>query len=69
MEAKGCMKDIEEVYGYHNLLNIDEGNIRIWQGSFFAIVTVVEITVKGQECHGYTLLKLRDLITVTSMVL
>jgi len=68
MVEEGCMKGIDEVYGYHNIPNFDEGDIRVCEGPFFARVTVVEITVKGQGGHGSAPHKLRDPITAASMV-
>lgn len=36
MVKEGCMKNIDEVYGYHNVPNFDEGDIRVCEGPFFA---------------------------------
>ena len=62
------MKDIDEVYGYHNIPNFDEGDIRVCEGAFFAAVTVVKITITGQGGHGSSPHKLRDPITAAAMV-
>lgn len=47
MIKEGCLDGIDEVYGYHNIPNFDEGDIRICEGGFFAAVTVVKITIHG----------------------
>jgi metal-dependent amidase/aminoacylase/carboxypeptidase family protein len=47
MVKEGCMKNIDEVYGYHNVPNFDEGDIRVCPGPFFAQSTTVDIKIKG----------------------
>ena len=47
MIKEGCLEDIDEVYGYHNIPNFDEGDIRTCEGPFFAAVTTVRITITG----------------------
>ena len=47
MIKEGCLKNIDEVYGYHNVPNFDEGDIRVCEGGFFAGNTQVRITIKG----------------------
>ena len=42
-----CLENIDEVYGYHNIPNFDEGDIRVCEGPFFAAVTQVRIKVVG----------------------
>ena len=66
MCEEGCMKGISEVYGYHNLPNFDEGDIRVCEGGFFAQPTLVKITIKGQGGHGSAPHKLRDPITAAT---
>ena len=51
MVAEGCMEDIDEVYGFHNIPNFDEGDIRVCEGGFFAQSTVVNIEIKGKGGH------------------
>ena len=60
MVKEGCMKNVDEVYGWHNIPNFDEGDIRVCEGAFFAAVTRVEITINGQGGHGSTPHKLID---------
>ena len=68
MVEEGCMKGIEEVYGYHNMPQFDEGDIRVCEGPFFACVSRVKITVHGQGGHGSVPHKLRDPITAATMI-
>ena len=68
MIKEGCLKNIDEVYGFHNMPNFDEGDIRICEGGFFAQSTPVKITIRGQGGHGSTPHKLRDPITAASYV-
>jgi hippurate hydrolase len=39
MIEEGCLTNIFEIYGYHNVPNFDEGNIRVCEGGFFAYAT------------------------------
>ena len=68
MIKEGCLKDIDEVYGYHNIPNFDEGDIRVCEGPFFAAVTKVNIKVLGQGGHGSVPHKIRDPITAAAMI-
>ena len=52
MIEDGCLKNIDEVYGFHNIPNFDEGDIRVCEGGFFANSTTVDITINGQGGHG-----------------
>ena len=69
MIEEGCLENIDEVYGYHNIPNFDEGDIRVCKDGFFAGGTLVKITVKGQGGHGSAPHKLHDTITAATMVL
>jgi hippurate hydrolase len=62
------MEGVDEIYGYHNIPNFDEGDIRVCEGPFFAKVTQVEILVTGRGGHGSTPHKLQDPITAAAMV-
>ena len=68
MIKEGCLEGVDEVYGYHNIPNFDEGDIRVCEGPFFAKVTQVKIYINGQGGHGSTPHKLRDPITAATMV-
>lgn len=47
MIKEGCLEGVDEVYGYHNIPNFDEGDIRVCEGPFFAKVTQVRIYING----------------------
>lgn len=52
MIEEGCLEGIDEVYGYHNIPNFDEGDIRVVEGGIFAMSTSFIITITGQGGHG-----------------
>lgn len=68
MVKAGCMKGVDEVYGYHNIPQFDEGDIRVCEGPFFAKVTTVRITIQGRGGHGSTPHKVRDPIAAMCSV-
>jgi len=68
MIKEGCLEGIDEIYGYHNIPNFDEGDIRVKEGPFFAAITIVKITIKGQGGHGSSPHKIRDPITCGAMI-
>ena len=63
MVKEGCLNKVDEVYGFHNIPNFDEGDIRVCQDGFFAAVTDVKIRVIGKGGHGSTPYKLIDCIS------
>ena len=68
MVKEGCMKGVDEVYGFHNIPNFDEGDIRVCEGPFFAATTIVRIKITGQGGHGSTPHKLFDPISAANAV-
>lgn len=62
------MEGVDEVYGYHNVPNFDEGDIRVCDGAIFAASTVVDIKIIGQGGHGSSPHKLKDPISAAVMV-
>lgn len=52
MIEEGCLENIDEVYGYHNIPNFDEGDIRVIEGGIFAQSTSFTIKIFGQGGHG-----------------
>jgi len=52
MIEEGCLNNIDEVYGFHNIPNFDEGDIRVIDGGIFAESTSFIIKVFGQGGHG-----------------
>lgn len=47
MIEEGCLDGIQEVYGYHNIPNFDEGDIRVCEGGFFAASISIYIEILG----------------------
>jgi len=47
MIEEGCLDGVDEVYGYHNVPNFDEGDIRVCEGAIFAGSTRVKIRIIG----------------------
>ena len=47
MIEEGCLENIDEVYGFHNIPNFDEGDIRVCEGGFFAESVSIMIEVHG----------------------
>jgi amidohydrolase len=52
MINEGCLDGVDEVYGFHNIPNFEEGDIRVCEGGFFATSTTVHIEIVGQGGHG-----------------
>ena len=52
MVEQGCLNGIDEVYGFHNIPNFEEGDIRVVHGPIFAGSITMEIEVIGQGGHG-----------------
>lgn len=68
MIEEGCLDGVDECYGYHNIPQFDEGDIRVCEGGFFASVTLVNIKILGQGGHGSSPHKLSDPITAACAV-
>ena len=47
MVKEKCLDGVDEVYGFHNMPNFDEGDIRVCEGAFFAAATIVKIKIIG----------------------
>lgn len=70
MIEEGCLDAIDEVYGYHNIPNFDEGDIRVIEGGIFAESTSVLIKIIGQGGHGSSPFNcVKDPITATTAIL
>ena len=63
MIKEKCLIGVDEVYGFHNMPNFDEGDIRVCAGAFLAASTSLKIRVIGQGGHGSTPYKLIDCIS------
>ena len=68
MIEEGCLEGVDEVYGYHNIPNFDEGDIRVCSGPFFACSTSITVKVNGQGGHGSAPHKIRDPINAISAI-
>jgi len=68
MIKEGCLDGVDEVYGYHNVPNFDEGDIRVCEGPIFAAPTTVSIKIIGQGGHGSAPHNVKDPITAAAMV-
>ena len=70
MIEEGCLENIDEIYGFHNLPHFDEGDIRVCEGGFFAGGTQINIHIYGQGGHGSAPHKcVQDVIVATAAVL
>ncbi len=47
MVDEGCLDNVDEVYGLHNVPFFDEGDIRVSEGPNWASRTTVRIKVHG----------------------
>lgn len=52
MIKEGCLEGVDEVYGYHNVPNFDEGDVRVIEGAIMSRSIVVRIKVFGKGGHG-----------------
>jgi amidohydrolase len=68
MVEEGCLEGVDEVYGFHNIPNFEEGDIRVCEGPIFAQSTIVRIKVKGQGGHGSAPHKLHDPINAATAI-
>ena len=68
MIKEGCLEGVDEVYGYHNVPNFDEGDIRVCPGPIFAQSTRIDIKIVGNGGHGSSPQKVNDPITAACAV-
>ena len=68
MVKEGCLEGVDEVYGYHNVPNFNEGDIRVKDGPIMSIVCLVKIKVIGKGGHGSTPHLLKDVITAGAAI-
>lgn len=45
MVKEGCLNNVDEVYGFHNIPNFDEGDIRVVEGPIMSDSTSFDIKV------------------------
>lgn len=68
MIKEGCLDGINEVYGYHNVPNFPEGDIRVVEGPIMACGTTVKIRVVGQGGHGSVPHMIKDVISAGAAI-
>jgi len=69
MIKEGCLKDVDEVYGLHNVPNFESGSIKVINGPIFAEITIVKIRVKGHGGHGSAPHNTKDPINASAFIL
>ena len=69
MIKEGCLEGVDEVYGYHNVPNFEEGDVRVCEGAIMAKVTTVKITVNGQGGHGSVPHMIKDVVSAGAAIL
>jgi hippurate hydrolase len=68
MIKEGCLEGIDEVYGYHNVPNFEEGDVRVIEGAIMAMVSTVKIKILGKGGHGSLPNKVNDVITAGTAI-
>ena len=66
MIKEGCLNDVDEVYGLHNVPNWDEGDIRVVAGPIMAAAVIVKIKVKGKGGCGSAPHEVKDPIVAAA---
>ncbi|TNV78201.1 hypothetical protein FGO68_gene7263 [Halteria grandinella] len=69
MIKEGCLEGVDEVYGYHNIPNFDEGDVRVVAGPIMAQVNIVKIKVIGKGGHDSVPHMLNDVISAGAAIL
>ena len=69
MIKEGCLENVDEVYGYHNIPNFDEGDIRVCDGAIMSASTIVKIKVLGKGGHGSLPHLMKDVISAGAAIL
>ncbi|CDW83506.1 amidohydrolase [Stylonychia lemnae] len=69
IKEDNCLQDVDEVYGFHNVPNFLEGEVRVVSGPIMAQVSVVRINVVGRGGHGSLPHLVNDVITASAFIL
>jgi hippurate hydrolase len=69
MIKEGCLDTVDEVYGFHNIPNFEEGDIRVCAGPIMASSTIVKVNVVGLGGHGSLPHKVKDVISTAAFIL
>lgn len=54
MVKDGCLEGVDEVYGFHNIPNFPEGDVRVCPGPIMAATTTIRIKIYGKGGHAST---------------
>ena len=63
MIKEGCLEGVDEVYGFHNVPNFEEGDIRVCEGAITAGCIDLYIRILGTGGHGSSPHLCNDVIT------
>ena len=63
MIKEGCLEKVDEVYGFHNVPNFEEGDLRVCVGPIMSCATVLRITITGKGGHGSLPHMVQDVIS------
>jgi hippurate hydrolase len=66
MIKEGCLTDVDEVYGFHNIPNFDEGDIRVVHGPVMAGSTTFKMRIHAVGGHGSSPHLCNDVITAAA---
>ena len=69
MIKEGCLDGVDEVYGYHNVPNYTEGDVRVQSGPIMAQGSTVKIKVIGKGGHGSVPHMLNDVISAGAAII
>ena len=66
MIKEGCLEGVDEVYGFHNVPNFEEGDIRVCEGPIMACSTRFILKINATGGHGSSPHMCNDVITAAS---
>ena len=69
IKEDNCLDGVDEVYGFHNVPQFNEGEIRVVSGPIMAQVTIVEIKIHGKGGHASVPHLTQDVVTASAFVL
>ena len=65
----GCLQNVDEIYGLHNVTTFNVGEIGIIEGCIMAGITIFEINIKGKGGHSSTPNKCISPITIGAQLI
>lgn len=69
IEKDNCLEGVDEVYGFHNVPQFGEGEIRVCPGAIMSKVCIVKIKVLGKGGHGSMPHAVTDVINTGAHIL